>query len=124
VLSSTVPAKADVLPPPEPLECGRGQVVATDHGGTHCEYKHCAYDHDCPPGMPCVARAETYCDPRGEPCSTSEVKRCSDPASGPGAVPGGRAGCGCEVGPRRGSLPSLGLAALLMVLATRRRRYS
>jgi MYXO-CTERM domain-containing protein len=74
--------------------------------------------------MPCVARVETDCDPRGEPCFTNEVKRCSEPSGGPGSVPGGRAGCGCEVGAPVGSVAGLALAALMTLLVGVRRRYS
>jgi hypothetical protein len=68
---------ADAIPPPKAITCGRGQVAHTGHGGTHCEYMACRTDADCPSGMFCVARDETHCDPRGAPCSTSRVSRCS-----------------------------------------------
>jgi hypothetical protein len=71
-------AAADVLPPPEPMRCGPGQEVTTDHGGTRCVFRTCTSDSDCPRGMVCVGMDETYCDPRGEPCSTSRVWRCND----------------------------------------------
>jgi len=114
-------ARADVLPPPEPIQCGPGQVAATDHGGTHCEYKRCGCDNDCPLGMPCVERTETHCDPRGEPCFTNAVKRCSDPSGGPGSVPGRRGGCGCELGAPTSSTVGLALAVLLVLGLARRR---
>lgn len=68
---------ADVIPPPKAIACRPGQVARTGHGGTHCEYMACRTDPDCPSGMFCVARDETSCDPRGAPCGTSRVMRCS-----------------------------------------------
>lgn len=68
---------ADVLPPPQPLKCGLGQVVRTDHSGTYCQYKWCPSEAVCPEGMACVTRSETHCDPRGQPCWTGDVSRCA-----------------------------------------------
>jgi hypothetical protein len=77
VLGLGTDVRADALPPPVPLKCEKGQVAATDHSGNHCEYKSCASDAGCPEGMACVARSETRCDPRGQPCATSVVSRCA-----------------------------------------------
>jgi hypothetical protein len=68
---------ADVLPPPSPLQCDLGQDVTTDHSGTHCKYRICHTEAVCPPGMACLAHAEADCDPRGRPCLTRLVSRCS-----------------------------------------------
>jgi hypothetical protein len=72
-----IDARADVLPPPQPLKCGLGQEVQTDHSGTYCQYKWCPSVAVCPAGMACVARSETHCDPRGQPCWTGNVSRCA-----------------------------------------------
>jgi hypothetical protein len=78
-LAGRQPAGADVIPPPpeKPLTCGLGQDEAVDHSGYHCEYRSCRTDFVCPVGMACVARSETHCDPRGQPCSTNLVSRCA-----------------------------------------------
>jgi hypothetical protein len=79
------PAGADVLPPPpeKPLQCGLGQDESVDHSGYHCAYRSCRTDFVCPAGMACVARSETHCDPRGQPCSTNMVGRCAKVDSKP-----------------------------------------
>jgi hypothetical protein len=87
-------ARADALPPPKPLKCEVGQTTVTDHSGTHCEQKLCASDVTCPAGTACVARSETRCDPRGQPCSTSMVSRCAKsdkPLPPPRCPPGAQA---------------------------------
>ena len=66
--SLAAPARADAIPPPEIIQCERGQEAVTDHGGTYCEFVRCKTDGDCPSGMHCVERTEHDCDPRGEPC--------------------------------------------------------
>jgi hypothetical protein len=87
-------AAADVLPPPRPLSCGPGQVKERNHSGDHCAYRPCVTDVVCPPGMACVARSETHCDPRGAPCQSTVVARCvktddapTVPRCPPGASP-------------------------------------
>jgi hypothetical protein len=79
VLTVGPAARADVVPPPEKdLKCSRGQEIETRHSGTRCAFKRCQTAADCPTGMFCVARRESECDPRGAPCGTYEVRRCSE----------------------------------------------
>ena len=127
-------AHADAIPPPESIQCKRGEEAVTDHGGTHCEYVRCATAADCPSDMNCVERQETDCDPRGEPCWTDQVRRCSPggatpsdsppPADYPGATPGGtkRSGCGCRTRGADASPAALALALGAWLLGARRRR--
>jgi hypothetical protein len=78
---------ADVLPPPAPLSCGPGEDATVRHGGARCEPRQCQSDVVCPVGMTCLARSETECDPRGKPCTTNVVRRCTK-ADAPVAAPG------------------------------------
>ena len=88
-------ADADVLPPPQPLDCDEGQVETTDHGGNHCVQRPCQTSADCPADFLCKTQNECQCDPRGEPCSCSDVSRCQ-PDSGTGSTSRPSRGCMCD----------------------------
>ncbi|MBI4700181.1 MAG: hypothetical protein HY744_03265 [Deltaproteobacteria bacterium] len=123
--SAAGPARADVIGPPQAVQCGPGQEVVTDHGGTRCQYRYCRSPADCPPPLACVARSETYCDPRGQPCQTSVVQRCTPAGTGPGGTPVSprRPGCACRAGGEPGGAAGafwLAAAAALVMMARRR----